>query len=83
MDVTSDTQDSKPQKSARRTSMAFDNIDTRDMAHTLAYLDFKLFRRISVSMYVFSIYIFTLIYTIDLSHVVWGVFRICSQGEVD
>ena len=36
-------------KSARRTSLAFDNIDTRDMAHTLAYLDFKLFRRISVS----------------------------------
>jgi len=35
-------------KAARRTSLAFDNIDTRDMAHTLAYLDFKLFRRISV-----------------------------------
>ena len=30
-------------------SLGFDNIDTRDMAYTLAYLDFKLFRRISVS----------------------------------
>ena len=36
-------------KSGRRTSLGFDAMDTRDMAHTLAYLDFKLFRRISVS----------------------------------
>ena len=28
-------------KSAQRTSLAFDNIDTCNMAHTLAYLDFS------------------------------------------
>ena len=43
-------------KAARRTSLAFDNIDTRDMAHTLAYLDFKLFRRISVSLLLYKAY---------------------------
>ena len=44
-------------KAARCTSLAFDNIDTRDMAHTLAYLDFKLFQRISVSIYLVFIYL--------------------------
>jgi len=47
--ITSDSQDSQPKVSyCSRILLGFDIIDTRDMAHTLTYLDFELFRRISV-----------------------------------